>query len=167
MTTSLTITDRLNQPETVAQWQYKGYNCAVLLLDRPIPDEWEWQMNQSSHPDDSSFEYPRAVPTSTDWTRKPCYYTGYTQLPTVDDYAFTNAPVYGGITYGPDNDGWIGFDTMHNQDIHKDETGRVFEGSCFEFDHDPTGTAEVRVWTRDTVINETEKLVEWLVESHS
>jgi hypothetical protein len=46
---------------------------------------------------------------------------GYVQLPPdhpwrVADLAEQFAKIHGGITYGPDGDGWIGFDTLHSGD---------------------------------------------------
>lgn len=46
---------------------------------------------------------------------------GYVRLP--EDHPWRHMPgesipvdVHGGVTYGPDGDGWIGFDTMHAGD---------------------------------------------------
>lgn len=45
-------------------------------------------------------------------------FMGYVKLPADHPWRRLDADnipvdVHGGITYGPDNDGWIGFDTMH------------------------------------------------------
>lgn len=46
---------------------------------------------------------------------------GYVQLPTGyptawDSYDDIHVEVHYGLTYGPDEDGWVGFDTLHSGD---------------------------------------------------
>lgn len=48
-------------------------------------------------------------------------FCGYVRLPADHPWRAMEAgdipaDVHGGITYGPDDDGWIGFDTMHGED---------------------------------------------------
>lgn len=66
------------------------------------------------------------------------------------------AEVHGGITYGPDNDGWIGFDTGHAGDVNLDENGEQWG------DVPPIG--EDRVWTLEKVRKETEDFAENIIE---
>lgn len=51
-----------------------------------------------------------------------CSFNGYVRLP--DDHGYRKlgyddipVDVHGGLTYGADVDGWVGFDTMHGWDI--------------------------------------------------
>lgn len=63
----------------------------------------------------------------------PAYYTAYTQttlsrddLRVDDDVPWgseTRVDVHGGITYGPDEAGWVGFDCYHATDVCVDEAG--------------------------------------------
>ena len=62
-----------------------------------------------------------------------CGYVGTNMEDPVDvesGMAFTEdmevpVSVHGGVTYGPDKDGWYGFDTGHAWDIHLDKNGYV------------------------------------------
>lgn len=75
---------------------------------------------------------------------------GYAQMPEghqwstkslqSEDYDLLTAP--GGITYGPDAEGWVGFDTLHS--------GDKWEGSDAP-DFCPPGECDCTVWTAEMV----------------
>lgn len=67
-------------------------------------------------------------------------FMGYAKLPADHPWRQLNADdipvdVHGGITYGPDSDGWIGFDTMHAGDMidmwHRPEGFQPIEGKIW------------------------------------
>lgn len=70
---------------------------------------------------------------------KPAYYCGYVKtrfdasVPKADrpDAADLDdeVEVHGGITYGPDEEGWVGFDLCHAFDVCVDEDGEPLPGS--------------------------------------
>lgn len=70
---------------------------------------------------------------------------GYVRLP--EDHPWLadtdNVPAHGRITYGPDRDRWIGFDTLHAGDKWPDS---------------PDHGYVAKEWTRDLVIEETKRL---------
>lgn len=79
------------------------------------------------------------------------HYNGYVQLPA--DHGFVTrhdvdeqVQVHGGLTYGIDPEGWIGFDTAH--------LGDIWPGS---YDLDYPGVAQ-EMWTIDRVEAETRRL---------
>lgn len=45
--------------------------------------------------------------------------------------------VHGGLTYGPDEDGWVGFDCGHARDLCLDERGEPWGTSYEELGHEP------------------------------
>lgn len=106
------------------------------------------------------FDTTRAegVENGVRWVTKdaPMYgaVNGYARLPEghpwrdkelqMDDYDLVD--VHGGITYGPDADGWIGFDTLHAFD--------VWPGSPDYQKDDEYG----RWWTPDMVAEEARQL---------
>jgi hypothetical protein len=63
--------------------------------------------------------------------------------------------VHGGLTYGVDEDGWLGFDCAHAYDRCVDENGETW-GRISHFGDPEKDT----VWTLDDVKEETEKLAE-------
>lgn len=66
---------------------------------------------------------------------------------------------HGGITYGPDKEGWVGFDAGHAGDLWQpaewmpERMRQGVELAC-RFEGDPWG----RRWTLDSLIAETERL---------
>lgn len=67
----------------------------------------------------------------------PAYYTGYVQTTLTTD-GLANDPWYrdhinvsGGLTYGPDGDGWVGFDYLHAFDLCVDEEGDPLPGNIY------------------------------------
>ncbi|NMM99657.1 hypothetical protein G1C96_0235 [Bifidobacterium sp. DSM 109958] len=69
------------------------------------------------------------------------------------------ARVHGGVTYGPDEDGWIGFDTLHAMDSVMDLVSRNPDGELDGI-REMTGIpyAHARSWTFDEVVAETLRL---------
>lgn len=71
---------------------------------------------------------------------------GYVRVPSIQPGQQDEVEVHGGVTFGPDRDGWIGFDTLHGGDIWPDA---------------PSSRAERdwgRTWTEDQVAAETERM---------
>lgn len=76
------------------------------------------------------------------------HYCGYVQTPLrfhCDVAQFID--VHGGLTYGVDEDGWVGFDCAHYDDVCVDEDGNVIS--------DTTGDKE---WTIEKVRKEVDSL---------
>jgi hypothetical protein len=78
---------------------------------------------------------------------------GYVLLPEghpwrVADLAHQFAEVHGGITFGPERDGWFGFDTLHGGDIWPDIPAYL---------HTPRDDWDIE-WTPEMVAEETRKL---------
>lgn len=87
------------------------------------------------------------------------HYMGYVQVANPDtlamEWGYPKVSVHGGITYGPDDEGWIGFDTAHAWDVSVDENGEEFG----RIDQIYTEENEMTtVWTPDKVRNEIIKL---------
>lgn len=73
---------------------------------------------------------------------------GYVRVPSIEQEQAEQVDVHGGVTYGVDQDGWIGFDTLHAGDLWPD---------------DPSSRRDVgrewgRTWTEDQVAAETERM---------
>lgn len=86
------------------------------------------------------------------------HYMGYVKVDAPDDlpmeYGYPDVEAPGGITYGPDEDGWIGFDTAHAFDVNVDENGERFgRGPNLE----PLGD-NPRVWNPESVREATAEL---------
>jgi hypothetical protein len=79
--------------------------------------------------------------------RAPLYgaVNGYVQVPRITDEQAEQVSAHGGVTYGPDVDGWIGFDTLH--------AGDVWPNAPHHW-HGPGS----REWTEDDVAKETERM---------
>lgn len=69
---------------------------------------------------------------------------GYVQVPSIDWAQVEQVEVHGGVTYGPDTDGWIGFDTLHSGDNWPEAP-------------DHWGGPGSRTWTEEGVAAETER----------
>lgn len=73
----------------------------------------------------------------------------------IDTKLYKLIEVNGGITYGLDEDGWIGFDCAHSHDICVDENGDI-TGDFFRDREDENSI----VWSPKDVKEEVEKLAE-------
>lgn len=104
------------------------------------------------------------VEDGIEWATRPAplygAINGYVRLPEghpwrmLADIQFTDQPdvdVNGGITYGVDKDGWIGFDTLH--------AGDYWPGM-----RDTPGYYDTR-WTPDMVAEEARKLARQVAEA--
>lgn len=78
------------------------------------------------------------------------HYCGYVKTELDGDYTDYNTDVHGGLTYGTDSDGWIGFDCAHGGDVCYDGDERLTRDSL------PVST----VWRLEGVKREVESLVE-------
>lgn len=83
------------------------------------------------------------------------HYTGYVKTYHYESETYPSLPynVHGGLTYGPDEDGWIGFDCAHFGDTCIDEDGEMW-GHTF-----PRSSYE-KIWKLNDVKEETEYLAE-------
>ncbi len=66
---------------------------------------------------------------------------------------------HGGITYGPDEEGWIGFDCGHGFDICLDENGERW-GILVEYGVGDYGDELNREWTPEAVTEEVKQFAE-------
>lgn len=93
------------------------------------------------------------------------HYCGYVKAPNPDEldmaHGYPDLDAHGGITYGPDNDGWVGFDTAHAWDVCVDENGELF--GTMEPMYDKGCEASI-VWTPESVEEEVEQVAEQLSE---
>lgn len=83
--------------------------------------------------------------------------------------------VHGGLTYGPDDNGWVGFDCGHARDLNLNEDDEPWGTSYEELGHEPMelsrrGSIEACeaaedcfVWRLADVKTETEKLADQLI----
>lgn len=92
------------------------------------------------------------------------HYCGYVKTPFDGHFEeFQSAvSVHGGLTYGLDEQGWVGFDTAHAFDVPLIPFGR-------ELPNNPIAgmlgdTEHVREWEPEDVIEETAELAEQLAE---
>lgn len=92
------------------------------------------------------------------------YYCGYVKTPFDGDYReFKDSlDVYGGLTYGLDEDGWIGFDTARFHDLLCNANGDPLR-------NDPLvdllkKTDSSPAWSPEDVIEETKQLAEQVDE---
>ena len=83
--------------------------------------------------------YPCTVLTAENHQGEATHYCGYVRIKEEDvekigrgregEEVYTNIiDIHGGITYGPDAHGWIGFDCAHLDDFCYDESGCVLPG---------------------------------------
>jgi hypothetical protein len=82
--------------------------------------------------------------------RAPLYgaINGYVRVPGIEHEHAEQVEVHGGVTYGPDDDGWIGFDTLHAGDIWPDVPASLR--------HIDRGWG--RTWTEEQVAAEAERM---------
>lgn len=73
---------------------------------------------------------------------------GYVQVPSITSAQAEQVEAHGGITYGPDSDGWIGLDTLHSGDIWPDSP-EVLHGPRRDWDIE---------WTEDLVAQAVEAM---------
>lgn len=67
--------------------------------------------------------------------------------------------VHGGITYGPDDEGWVGFDTGHSRDFNVTEEDEELREGHATFGRDDE---LVNVWRPEDVREEVNKLADQL-----
>lgn len=69
---------------------------------------------------------------------------------------------HGGVTYGVDSNGWLGFDCAHARDICVTEDDEPLGGGvAVNYEHDSEGSV---VWTPDAVAEECESLAEQVAD---
>lgn len=92
------------------------------------------------------------------------HYCGYVQtglrgnINTTDNKIFHLIDVNGGITYGIDDDGWLGFDCAHSHDICVEEKGEL----TGEFLKDRNSKDSV-VWSPEDVKEEVEDFADQII----
>lgn len=92
--------------------------------------------------------------------RENWYYCGYVRTDLPPDADVHQFDVHGGVTYGPDYDGWIGFDCGHAGDRSLTEAGEELRGplgTTFQFSEDWGND-----WSPDDVVDELKKLIDQL-----
>lgn len=94
----------------------------------------------------------------------PC---GYVQVPELlrGCLDVDTLSVHGGITYGHDADGWIGFDTSHAGDVWDDPSWMppsMRETISIDRRCRPSGGGETR-WTLNRLVAETEQLADQIL----
>lgn len=137
--TPLPTSDRNERPTVVLEdWTHEGIRCALYRI-------------RESH------------------------YCGYVQMPEglvgeirtrsnydeLDGFIEPDIEAHGGVTYGPDDDGWIGFDTAHAWDYNYDEDGNRLE-TIGSLPREP-GEDDFE-WDPEAVTEETEALAEQVAE---
>lgn len=124
----------IHYTETVERWTHEGLEC----------------------------KYQRHQTPTMGW------YTGYvrTKLPATVGYddlmKYAGIDAHGGLTYGVDDDGWVGFDCNHAWDICIGEDGEPLTPA--EWRHDDPSDRLTKVWGPEGVKNECERLAEQLVD---
>jgi hypothetical protein len=84
-------------------------------------------------------------------------FNGYVQAPeTLWKVSYDDIPVevHGGLTYGPDDEGFVGFDTLHAGDFWPDGDPRIM--------HPERDDPYRRTWTMEALRKEVESLAEQL-----
>jgi len=83
--------------------------------------------------------------------------------------------VHGGITYGPDENGWVGFDCGHARDVNLNENGQLWGTMHVELGHEPLvlkqrgsieaceAAGDCFVWRLADVKQEAERLADQLI----
>lgn len=103
------------------------------------------------------------------------HFTGYVRVPDdrlgevrfhssvdeLDGHTPPDVEAPGGITYGPDDEGVIGFDTAHAWDVNHDEHGEQFGTVDPMY---PPDDEKTTVWTPEKVANAVEDLAEQIAE---
>jgi len=90
------------------------------------------------------------------------HYCGYIRtglrgnINSVENKLYRLIDVHGGITYGVDEEGWVGFDTAHARDINKDEEGNITNQDALYDEDDEKST----IWTPEIVREEIEDLAD-------
>lgn len=87
------------------------------------------------------------------------YYCGYVKTPFEGGYQEfqKTVDVHGGLTYGVDDDGWIGFDTMHAGDIPQNPDGSPLSNNAIA---NLTSDDHSKKWKPEDVMEETGELAE-------
>jgi hypothetical protein len=91
------------------------------------------------------------------------HYCGYVKTPfdghfeEFQDYV----DVHGGLTYGLDESGWVGFDTAHAFDLPVTPFGRALPNNAIA---GLQGDRDTREWNPEDVMEETARLAEQIAE---
>lgn len=116
-------------------WEHRGIECAIYLTREShycgycrVPDEILNRIDPTSSLDDERNFVP----------------------PDVD--------VHGGVTYGPDDDRWIGFDCNHAGDLCVDDDGDQLPNQI------PVNREPNFVWSSEDVKEETESLADQVAD---
>lgn len=117
--------------ETVREWRHSGLACK--LVKNPIG---------------FYCGYVQVPPETIKTTR---FESRYDEM---DGVIEADVTAHGGITYGPDADGWVGFDCGHAGDTCLNEDGEEW-GSLPSF-------GDRFIWERSDVVEEVESLAEQL-----
>lgn len=102
------------------------------------------------------------------------HYCGYVQTPTTDEMRWQSnydeklgvlepdVDAHGGVTYGPDDEGWVGFDCAHAGDFCFREGNEIESlGQIRDYDEDDEFHTK---WTLEDVVEETKHLAEQIAE---
>lgn len=100
----------------------------------------------------------------------PGYYCGYVKTslaPAEMDAVHEGAggvSIHGGVTYGPDADGWVGFDVAHAFDICVDEDGEPLPANLAAWMHETVRDHSITVaeWSPRDVRDEVDRLARQL-----
>jgi len=121
--TATDVDDEGDETQNILEWSYKGKKCKVVRHDMG-------------------------------------HYCGYVRTSFSDDFTYSDfhhfennlVSVHGGLTYGVDEDGWVGFDCAHAGDKCVDEDGNDF-GRMESYN-------TTTVWAPEDVRDEVESLAE-------
>jgi hypothetical protein len=94
---------------------------------------------------------------------------GYVKLPTGypkawGTYDDIDVDVHGGLTYGPDEEGWVGFDTAHLGDVWVGSIPDDLDSHSRDFLTRPPFGDYRREWDEDKVAAETRRLAHRLAD---
>ena len=96
-----------------------------------------------------------------DWS----HYCGYARTSLTHQQLFEGeiaaVEVHGGLTYGPDDEGYVGFDTLHSSDVNEHPDGEVF-GSQINQIHSEMTVQPVTRWSPEKVEEEVRRLAQQL-----
>lgn len=100
------------------------------------------------------------------------HWCGYVRIGDLENYEREDlhSHIHGGVTWGIDDNGWIGFDCDHAYDVCIDENDRTW-GKHENYNVKKYGSVEacrqrddVRVWELEDAVEETESFVDQLGE---
>lgn len=133
---SYMTTERENErpSKVIKHWHHEGIECAV------------YETRQS--------HYCGYVNVPDGLIGKVRFTSAYDEL---DGFIDANVQAHGGITYGPDEDNWVGFDTAHAWDGNFDSDMEELPNTIGSI-----GDPEF-IWQPSDVVEETEGLAERIV----